>query len=66
MKKSPTKTPQRIFLPRPKMVRNTLNTELAQAITQGAEDIKTDRFIEFGSIEELHAKLNLKTTSKAD
>ena len=35
----------------------TLDSELAAAITQGLNDIKQGKFIEFGSLPELHKKL---------
>lgn len=35
----------------------TIDSDLAKAITQGLEDIKQGNFIEFGSTDELHAKL---------
>ncbi len=37
---------------------STIDSELAKAITQGLEDIKQGNFIEFGSTDELHAKLS--------
>ncbi len=36
---------------------STIDSELAKAITQGIEDIKRGKFIEFGSTDELHSKL---------
>ncbi len=35
----------------------TVDTELANAITQGIADIKACKFIEFGNTKELHKKL---------
>lgn len=36
---------------------STVDSELAHAITQGLEDIKRGKFIEFGSTAEFHKKL---------
>lgn len=36
---------------------STIDSDLAQAITQGLEDIKRGNFIEFGSTAEFHKKL---------
>jgi len=37
---------------------STIDSDLAQAITQGLEDIKSGKFIEFGSTTEFHNKLS--------
>jgi AbrB family looped-hinge helix DNA binding protein len=36
---------------------STVDNDLAQALTQGLEDIKRGKFIEFGSTTEFHKKL---------
>jgi AbrB family looped-hinge helix DNA binding protein len=36
---------------------STIDSDLAQALTQGLEDIKRGKFIEFGSTAEFHKKL---------
>jgi len=38
---------------------NAFDAQLAADVKQGLEDIKNGNFIEFGSIEELHAKLGI-------
>lgn len=37
---------------------SSIDVELAKAITKGLADIKKGKFIEFGSIEEFHTKLD--------
>jgi len=36
---------------------SAIDSDLAQALTQGLEDIKRGKFIEFGSTAEFHSKL---------
>ncbi len=37
---------------------SSIDTELAKAITEGLQDIKKGKFIEFGTIKEFHTKLD--------